>query len=178
MATIPPSDQLITVGRVQSAYGIKGWVWIYANTDPTTNIFGYMPWYLQVGKEWREIKAIEWRVQGKGLVAHFKDCHDRNAAEALLGAVIWTAKANLPDLSDGDYYWSDLMDAMVWTVDGQLLGQVHSIMETGANDVLVVRPATGSIDQQERLIPWIPEQVVTVVDVVNRRLTVDWDIDF
>ncbi|MCB1658956.1 MAG: PRC-barrel domain-containing protein, partial [Pseudomonadales bacterium] len=72
----------------------------------------------------------------------------------------------------------DLIDANVWTVDGQFLGQVYSLMETGANDVLVVRPVAGSIDQQERLIPWIPEQVVTVVDVVNKRLTVDWDIDF
>ena len=71
-----------------------------------------------------------------------------------------------------------MLDANVWTVDGKLLGQVHSMMETGANDVLVVRPVIGSIDQQERLIPWIPEQVVTLVDVVNKRLTVDWDIDF
>ena len=103
MATIPTPDQLMSIGRVQSAYGIKGWVWIYANTEPTTNIFGYMPWYLQIGKEWREVEAIEWRTQGKGLVAQFKDCHDRNAAEALHGAVIWTAKQNLPDLSDADF---------------------------------------------------------------------------
>ncbi|MFO1374129.1 MAG: ribosome maturation factor RimM, partial [Agitococcus sp.] len=59
-----------------------------------------------------------------------------------------------------------------------LLGQVYSLMETGANDVLVVRACAGSIDSQERLIPWIPEQVVTAVDIVNRRLVVDWDIDF
>jgi 16S rRNA processing protein RimM len=51
-------------------------------------------------------------------------------------------------------------------------------METGANDVLVVRPIVGSIDQTERLIPWIPQQVVTGVDIVNKRVTVDWDIDF
>lgn len=178
MSVIPSIDQLMTIGRIQSPYGIKGWVWVYANTEPMTNIFGYTPWYLQIGKEWRDIQLVEWREQGKGVVARFKDCSDRNAAEALQGAVIWTAKTNLPELPQGDYYWSDLLDAMVWTVDGQLLGQVHSLMETGANDVLVVRPVAGSIDRQERLIPWIPEQVVTAVDVVNKRLTVDWDIDF
>jgi 16S rRNA processing protein RimM len=65
---------------------------------------------MQLGKEWREVEVLEWREQGKGLVAQFKRyCHDRNAAEALHGAVIWTAKQNLPDLSDGDYYWSDLL---------------------------------------------------------------------
>jgi 16S rRNA processing protein RimM len=133
---------------------------------------------LQVGNEWREVKVAEWREQGKGLVLRFPDCHDRNAAEALHGAVIWTAKTNLPELSDGDYYWSDLLDMWVWTVDGQLLGQVDSMMETGANDVLVVKPATGSIDKTERLIPWLPEQVVKSVDIANQRITVDWDIDF
>ena len=178
MATIPPIEQLLTIGRVQSAYGIKGWVWVYANTEPTSNIFAYSPWYMQLGQEWREVQVLEWREQGKGLVAHFKGSDDRNAAEALHGAVIWTAKSNLPDLPDGDYYWSDLIDLDVWTVDGQLLGQVHSLMETGANDVLVVRPIVGSIDQTERLIPWIPQQVVTGVDIVNKRVTVDWDIDF
>ena len=66
----------------------------------------------------------------------------------------------------------------VWTMDGQLLGRVDSMMETGANDVLVVKPATGSIDKTERLIPWLPEQVVKSVDIANQRITVDWDIDF
>lgn len=178
MASIPSSDQLLSIGRVQTAYGIKGWVWLYSNTAPTTNIFAYTPWYLQVGNEWREVKVAEWREQGKGLVSRFPDCHDRNAAEALQGAVIWTAKTNLPALTDGDYYWSDLLDMSVWTVDGQLLGKVDSMMETGANDVLVVKPVAGSIDKIERLIPWLPDQVVTAVDVANRRLIVDWDIDF
>jgi len=178
MTTIPPSDQLLSVGRIQSAYGIKGWVWVYSNTDPAANIFAYTPWYLQVGQAWREVRIADWREQGKGLVLRLDGCTDRNAAEALHGAVIWTAKANLPDLPEGDYYWSDLIDLSVWTVDGQLLGQVHSLMETGANDVLVVKPVSGSIDQNERLIPWLPGQVVTQVDIANKRLTVDWDIDF
>jgi len=178
MIAIPPSDQLLSVGRIQSAYGIKGWVWVYSNTEPPSNIFAYTPWYLQVGQEWREVKIADWREQGKGLVARLQDCADRNAAEALHGAAIWTDKANLPDLPEGDYYWSDLMDLSVWTVDGKLLGQVHSMMETGANDVLVVKPSVGSIDQTERLIPWLPDRVVTTVDIANKRLTVDWDIDF
>jgi 16S rRNA processing protein RimM len=176
--TIPSIDQLLTIGRIQSAYGIKGWVWIYANTEPMDNVFAYTPWYVQIGKDWREVDVVEWREQGKGIVARLAGCNDRNAAEALHNAVIWTAKTNLPSLPEGDYYWSDLIDLQVWTVSGQLLGQVHSIMETGANDVLVVRTCAGSIDSQERLIPWIPEQVVTLVDIVNRRLVVDWDVDF
>lgn len=178
MTAIPPSDQLLSVGRIQSAYGIKGWVWVYSNTEPPSNIFAYTPWYLQVGQEWREVKIVDWREQGKGLVARLQDCADRNTAEALHGVAIWTDKANLPDLPEGDYYWSDLIDLSVWTVDGKLLGQVHSMMETGANDVLVVKPSVGSIDQTERLIPWLPDQVVTAVDIANKRLTVDWDIDF
>jgi len=178
MATIPSSEQLLSVGRIQTAYGIKGWVWVFSNTDPIDNIFAYAPWYLQRGNEWHEANIAEWRAQGKGVVMRLQGCNDRNAAESWHGAVIWTAKANLPSLPDGDYYWSDLIDMSVWTVSGQLLGQVHSMMETGANDVLVVNPTASSIDQRERLIPWLPDQVVTAVDIANKRITVDWDIDF
>ena len=79
MASIPSSDQLLSIGRIQTAYGIKGWVWLYSNTAPTTNIFAYTPWYLQVGNEWREVKVAEWRELGKGLVLRFADCQDHSS---------------------------------------------------------------------------------------------------
>jgi len=178
MASIPSVEERIAVGRVHAAYGIKGWVWVYSLTDPMSNIFAYQPWYICHRGQWQEVTVEDWREQGKGLVALLPDCADRNAAEALAGAEIWVAKSKLPVLSEGDYYWSDLQDLQVWTVDGQLLGQVHSLMETGANDVLVVRGCAGSVDQRERLIPWLPDHVVLTVDLTNKRLTVDWDADF
>ena len=62
--------------------------------------------------------------------------------------------------------------------DSMLLGKVAQMMETGANDVLVVRPCQGCIDQRERLIPWLPEQVIVRVDTEQAEITVDWDAEF
>ncbi len=178
MAVIPPANELVEVGRIQAAYGIKGWVWVYSATDPMTNLFDYTPWYAREGGVWREVRVAEWREQGKGLVMRLEGVTDRTPAEALKGLVLWAHRSCLPALSEGDYYWSDLLDMQVCLVDGRLLGTVHSLMETGANDVLVVRPAEGSLDSRERLLPWLPDRVVVSVDLAGKRIVVDWDPDF
>jgi 16S rRNA processing protein RimM len=120
----------------------------------------------------------EWREQGKGLVMRLDGVIDRNGAESLKGLALWVNKSCLPELQEGDYYWSDLLDLSVFLEDGRLLGQVHSLMETGSNDVLVVRAASGSMDARERLIPWLPDRVVKQVDLAGRRIIVDWDPEF
>lgn len=172
------ADDLIAVGHVSSAHGIKGWVWVHALTDPSSNIFGYRPWYLKTREGFRAVKVVDWREQGKGVVAQLDITPDRNAAEALRNLEIWVPKSALPELEEGDYYWSDLIDLEVRTVSGQLLGVVHSLMETGSNDVLVVQASAGSLDGRERLVPWVPGNVVKDVDLAGRVITVDWDAEF
>ena len=66
----------------------------------------------------------------------------------------------------------------VFTVEGECLGKVHHLLETGSNDVLVVHATAGSIDQRERLIPYLPDQVVQQGDLKGSRMVVDWDPEF
>lgn len=172
------ADDMIAVGHVSAPHGIKGWVWVHSQTDPVSNIFGYRPWYLKSRDGFRQIKVVEWREQGKGVVALLDVVTDRNDAEALRNQEIWVPKSALPELEEGDYYWSDLVDLEVRTEAGQLLGIVHSLMETGSNDVLVVQGNADSLDRNERLIPWLPGSVVKNVDLVGRVITVDWDPGF
>jgi 16S rRNA processing protein RimM len=61
---------------------------------------------------------------------------------------------------------------------GQLLGVVDHLLETGANDVMVVKPCSGSVDGEQRLLPWVLGQVVQRVDKDTKRITVDWGADF
>lgn len=178
-ATFAPSaEDMIAVGHVSTPHGIKGWVWIYSLTDPASNIFGYRPWYLKDRSGFRTVKVLEWREQGKGVVARLDISTDRNSAETLRNLEIWVPKQALPELEEGDYYWSDLIDLEVRTEAGQLLGVVHSLMETGSNDVLVVQGTADSLDKNERLIPWLPGSVVRNVDLEARVITVDWDPGF
>jgi len=57
------------------------------------------------------------------------------------------------------------------------LGTVKNLLETGANDVLVVSPCEGSVDDREHLVPWIPDDVVVDINLTERRLEVDWYVD-
>ncbi|MDI1300381.1 MAG: ribosome maturation factor RimM [bacterium] len=177
-ASCPSAANLIATGHVSTAYGLKGWVWVHALTDPVSNIFGYQPWYLKTREGFRPVKVLEWRTQGKGVVARLDLAPDRTAAEALKNLEIWVPKDALPELEEGDYYWSDLIDLEVRTESGQILGVVDGLMETGSNDVVVVKAAKGSMDDRERVIPWLPGSVVKNVDLVGRVITVDWDPEF
>lgn len=115
---------------------------------------------------------LEGRQHGKGVVAHLQDCDDRDQAQALMGHEIGIRRDQLPVTAPGEYYWSDLHGLKVITLDGEALGTVDHLIETGANDVLVVK------GERERLIPFISEQVIISVDLDAGEIQVDWDKDF
>ena len=168
-------DKLI-IGRISGVYGVKGWVKVHSDTDPREAVTGYNPWFLQqpsTGNAWREVRVEAGRRQAKTVIAKLEGCDDRDAAMLLIGAVIGIDPAQLPALPKNEYYWRDLIGLRVFNREGIELGVVRELMETGANDVLVV-----SSSQKEHLIPWTPGNAVLDVDLAQGRLTVDWDEDF
>lgn len=174
------SDQQdkIVIGRFNSVYGIRGWLKVFSHTDPMENLFSYKPWFIKKDGKWQTIEVINWRHHGKGIVAHLKGIDDRDVAKHLTGADIYTLRSQLPDLDANDFYWADLENLVVVTLEGQTLGRVDHLFETGSNDVLVVKPTADSVDDRERLIPYLLEQTVVRVDLSNCQLTVDWDVEF
>ena len=102
------------------------------------------------------------RRQGKSVRAKLAACSDRNAAEDLVGALIEVPRSALPATRPGEYYWTDLEGLQVFTGTEPGPGpHVTHLLETGANDVLVVD------GDRERLIPYLPEQVVLDVDLAR-----------
>ena len=77
----------------------------------------------------------------------------------------------LPQPEEGTYYWSDLIGLQVVHKDGAVLGTIDSMLETGAHDVMVVK------GEQERLIPFVQNEVVQSVDLAKRQVSVDWEWD-
>lgn len=167
------SSELVTLGHVSGAHGIKGWIKVHSDTRPRDNIFEYLPWLLGRDGNWQTWKPRQGKQQGKYLIAQLQGCEDRNQAESLNGMVIAVRRGQLPAVEeDGVFYWADLTGLAVVTVDGIELGVIDHLFETGANDVMVVR------GDRERLIPYIWERVVRDVDLEQGRLVVDWDPEF
>ncbi len=175
------SSNLVNIGRITAVYGVKGWVKIHSYTENPEDVFRYIPWMLKTPHGIKPVEIDESRPHGKGFVAHITGVDDRDMAAAYTGVEIAVDRRQLPDLPDGDYYWSQLQGlAVISDYQGQShrLGYVAKLMETGANDVLVVVPDDNSVDERERLIPYVPGQFVTVVDLSAGEMRVDWDPEF
>lgn len=175
------SDTRLFVGQVVGVFGIKGWVKIRSETEPRENIFNYSPLWLKTDRGITEVKFDRWQQQGKGLAAHVEGIDDRNRASELIKAEIFIDKLEMPKLSDGEYYWHQLIGLEVVSIgetNSILLGKIASMIETGANDVMMVKPCDGSIDREERLIPWVLERYIVSVDLDRSIVEVDWDPDF
>lgn len=171
---------MLRAGTITGAYGIKGWVKVHALTDLPEDFFAFERWFAKDRHGYRPIAFAEGRRHGKGLIARVDGVATRDEAEALRGTDVWVPAEALPALDDGDYYWHQLENMRVWCEhEGRslLLGEVDHLIETGANDVLVLRPCEGSIDQRERLVPYLPGQVVLAVDDDEGRMTVAWHPD-
>ncbi len=166
------------IGQITSVFGVKGWLKIYSYTDPREGILEYPDWTLSLNGQRIPVKVEEGRRQGQGIVVRLKGIDDRDVARTYAGADILVPTRALPELPEGEYYWFQLEGLAVFTPDGECLGRVHHMLETGANDVLVVRATEQSIDQRERLIPYLPDQVVQSVDLAAGKLVVDWDPEF
>lgn len=160
----------VVLGAVSAHYGVRGWVKVYSHTRPIENILGYDSWWLRIRGDWQRVEVAEGRTHGKGIVVRLDGVHSREEAETYLKAEIAVARDELPE-GDG-YYWSDLVGLAVETLEGEPLGKVDHLFETGANDVVVVK------GERERLIPWVRDQVIREVDLEAGLIRVDWDPSF
>ncbi len=173
----PSKDNLIKIGQLKKPYGIKGWLWLWSYLDNREDIFAMGSWWIQTAKGLQPLTVVKWRKQGSGLVAQFAEVADRNIAETMNGVTIWANAQALPQADEDEFYWSDLIGLTVVTEDKICLGNIKEMLETGANDVMVVTPTADSVDNEQRLIPWHKTTVIKV-DLSTKQVTVAWEVDY
>lgn len=165
-------NDLVIMGYVCGAFGVRGMVKVHADTEFADSLFDYPVWWLGRNGEWKSYSFVDGQLQPKVLVAQLDGVKSRDAAEALRGMQIAVPRSELPEPDEGEYYWSDLISLHVFNLQGEAFGSVSELMETGANDVLVVDDGT-----TRRLIPFV-DSVVSEVDLDAGRITVDWGADY
>jgi len=165
-------QQHISVGKISGVFGVKGWVKVFSFTDPRENILTYSPWLLKKGDETKIVKVVDGQLQGKTIVAQLVGVNDRDQAASLMGWDIFITRDQLPKAAKGEYYWSELIGLNVETIDGVQLGTVESLLETGANDVIIVQ------GERERCLPFLKGQTIINVDLDAGKIIVDWDPEF
>jgi len=170
---------LVVLGKFGAVYGINGWLKVVAYTDIPEGIFDYTPWQIKLQGNWLPVQVASWKRHSNGLIAKLDGISDRDIAQRYVNAEIAVTAQTLPSLEDGDYYWKDLMGLAVVNEAGYHLGEVSDMMETGSNDVIVVKAnRTDAFGKKERLLPFLTDTVVKSVNLAEKRIIVDWDPAF
>ena len=144
---------------------------VFSYTEPREALLGYDRWLLGRNENWQDVRVEEGKRHGKTVLAKLDGIDDRDAAAALMGFDIAIGRDQLPEPEEGHYYWADITGLTVWHKTERELGIVTQMLETGAHDVMVVK---GDV---ERLIPFVPDEVVLDADLDAGIIRVDWEWD-
>ena len=193
----PFPDDAIEVGRVMGAWGIKGGIRVVPFSKDPQALFSSRRWFIRppeapvagprpAAAAYPPLLHITHsKEQGDAVVATAQELPDRNAAEAMRGARVFIARSSFPTAGDGEFYWIDLIGLAVVNRQGEALGEVIGLLDTGVHSVLrLCRPAAeaapadgAAADTSERLIPFVAA-FIDDVNLPERRITVDWQPDY
>jgi len=164
------ADNKIIMGRLGSTYGVRGWLKLISFTEPAEKILEYQNLQIQYQQQWQPLQLENSKAHGKGSIIKISGYDTPEAARQLTNNLIAIERDELPQCAADEYYWADLVGCTVTTTTGVELGKIDHLLETGANDVIVIQ------GEQKHLIPLI-NQFVLAVDLKQKTITVDWDLE-
>jgi len=172
-------EEKVLLGKINGLFGIKGWIKVFSYTQPRDKVVEYKHWYLgdDQHRQLEQVEVEQGQSHKAGVIAKLKSINDRDDAVRLLNQNIWVAVDQLETLSEDEYYWFQLIGLEVYDVDSNYIGKIKDLMETGANDVIVVA-GEGKHTKKEHLIPYLQGQVIKNIDLEQQRMVVEWDTDY
>lgn len=160
-------DKYFEIGQIVNTNGLKGFVKVKPFTDDIKEFETFETIYVQKKTELIECKIKSVRYAKNMVLLKLKGIDDIDSAEALRNLYIKVSREQLPELQENSYYIVDLLECEVVTVEGEILGKMDDVFNTGSNDIYVVKNEKG----KQILLPAIKE-VIKNVDIPNRKITV------
>ena len=160
-------DDLICVGSIAGAYGVRGEVRLKSYTAQPEAIEAYNPLQTEDGSRQFDVGILH--VVKNGLAVRLSDVASKEEADALKGVKLYVPRTRLPTLTDDEYYYADLIDLAVFDTGGTALGTVKSVQNHGAGDLLEIQ---GPGLKTTVLLPFTREAVPTV-DMASGRIIAD-----
>ena len=186
-----PADA-VEVGRIVDAWGVKGWIKVQPFASDPQALFSSRRWFIKPPEEGQLkrpgavidtypllLKITLAKEHGEVVVAQAQEVADRSGAEALRGARVFIGRSSFPSAGPDEFYWVDLIGLSVVNRQGELLGTVVGLIDTGPHSVLRVVPdaSNGAAPEPERLIPFVAAYVDDVI-LDKRLIIVDWGLDY
>lgn len=161
-------DSKVTLGKIVGHFGVKGWLKVLSYTKPREQIKKYQEIKIDNDHLKSDFKLEAWKIHGNHVLLKIEKFDNRDDACVFINSQIIIDRKNLPNLTEGQYYWNDLEGMEVQGIDGNKIGKVSHMIETGSNDVMVM-------EDNKELIPFIFGQVVKKVDIEKNLIEVDWN---
>jgi 16S rRNA processing protein RimM len=174
-------DDLIQVGHITGAYGIRGGVRVTPYSMDADALLSVKTWWIDK-PSLRTVQVRNAKYHSGDVTATLVDVTDRDMAEALKGATVQVSRSDFPELPEDEYYWTDLIGLDTVNLQGEALGKVTDMMHNGAQSILRITPvpdpnAAPDAKAPERLVPFV-DQYVKTVDLQARTITLDWGLDY
>ena len=152
---------VLAVGRVKAPNGLKGKMWI----TPLGDAFNQYNQYI-IGESGISRKLISLEKRKNGFVMQLDGITDISQVEQVQGQNVYVSRELLPEISDDEFYWDDIIGMKVIDIKGRDLGEIVSIIPTGSNDVFVVDKI------KQHMIPWT-DDVVKEISLETNIMSVD-----
>jgi 16S rRNA processing protein RimM len=184
-------DDAVEVGRIVDAWGVKGWIKVQPFAAEPQALFSARRWFVKPPEPAASrrppsgagfppvLRVLHAKSHGDVVVAQVQGVDDRSGAESLKGARIFVSRASFPTADPDEYYWVDLIGLEVVNLQGERLGTVAGLLDTGPHSVLRLTPqgAEPGDEAAERLVPFVAAYVIDV-SLAERRIVVDWGLDY
>ena len=165
-------EDYLVMGQLVGSFGIKGWIKVKVFTEVVETLQNYEEWFISSDeKNWSTFSIESIKINQNRMMVKFEGINDRTAADGYQRYWVGVLKKSLPNLTDNEFYWNDLIGCEVYNTDGFLFGRLTGFIETGANDVFVVE------GEKKRLIPYT-KMTVKKIELKQQQIIVDWDESF
>ena len=169
------SDRKILLGKLGKPHGVKGFLYIHYYGEDPNKLYDYEGLLLDDGTL---VKVDKLLLQKDRVILKFLETNSRNDAEKLRYKELFIKEDSLPVLENNQAYYFELEGLNVKNLDNVDLGRVKEILETNANDVLVIEPTKSSVDEKERLVPYLKDNVVKEINKTDKTILIDWSEDY
>ena len=157
----------LSVGQIVNTFGIKGFVKVNPWVNDVTRFDDLKKVYIKIRKEQKELEIEEVKYHKNQVLLKFKGVETVEQAEMLRNAILEIDRKDAIPLEEGEYFIADLLESEVYTDEGEKLGILEDIFNTGSNDIYVVKNELG----KSILLPRIKE-VFKEIDVENKKIIV------
>ena len=159
-------SEKILIAKIQAHQGLNGWLKIYSYSESIEKFSKYKYFFVLNNKKYIRLD-VEDSLINKSIKIKFKNFNSREDSNDYIGKDIYISKDQLDKLKENQFYWNDLIGLNVYLDNEEKIGVVADMIETGSNDVLVIK------GDNEILIPYIFGESVKNVIIEENKIIID-----